>query len=39
MQIETRASIAYRMALVATGQFDFTLSLTHKPDWVWRRGI
>jgi myo-inositol-1(or 4)-monophosphatase len=33
MQIETRASIAYRMALVAAGQFDFTLSLTHKHDW------
>jgi myo-inositol-1(or 4)-monophosphatase len=30
---ETRASAAYRMALVATGEFDATLSLTQKADW------
>lgn len=30
---ETRASAAYRMALVAAGDFDATLSLTHKSDW------
>ena len=30
---ETRASAAYRMALVAAADFDATLSLTHKSDW------
>ena len=30
---ETRASVAYRMALVASGEFDATLSLTQKSDW------
>lgn len=30
---ETRASAAYRMALVASGEFDATMSLTHKSDW------
>lgn len=33
MQIETRSSIAYRLALVAQGKFDATLSLTAKHDW------
>lgn len=33
MQIETRNSIAYRMALVASGQFDATISLSAKHDW------
>lgn len=33
MQIETRNSIAYRMALVAAGQFDATISLSAKHDW------
>ena len=30
---ETRASAAYRMALVAAGEFDATVSLTAKSDW------
>ncbi len=30
---ETRASAAYRMALVASGEFDATISLTQKSDW------
>jgi myo-inositol-1(or 4)-monophosphatase len=33
MQIETRSSIAYRMALVAAGQFDAMLALSTKHDW------
>ncbi len=33
MQIETRSSIAYRLALVASGRFDAVLSLTAKNDW------
>ena len=33
MQIETRNSIAYRMALVANGTFDATLALSAKHDW------
>jgi myo-inositol-1(or 4)-monophosphatase len=33
MQVETRNSIAYRMALVAAGQFDATLALSAKHDW------
>jgi len=33
MTAETRASVAYRMALVASGEFDATLSLTQKSDW------
>jgi len=33
MQIETRSSIAYRLALVAEGKFDAVLSLTAKNDW------
>jgi myo-inositol-1(or 4)-monophosphatase len=33
MTAETRASAAYRMALVATGEFDATVSLTQKSDW------
>ncbi len=33
MQVETRNSIAYRMALVAGGQFDATLALSAKHDW------
>jgi len=33
MQIETRNSIAYRMALVAGGQFDAALALSAKCDW------
>lgn len=30
---ETRASAAYRIALVAAGEFDATFSLTRKSDW------
>jgi myo-inositol-1(or 4)-monophosphatase len=30
---ETRASAAYRLALVASGEFDATFSLSHKSDW------
>lgn len=33
MKIETRSSIAYRMALVAAGKFDAALSLSAKYDW------
>ncbi len=33
MQIETRSSIAYRMALVAAGQYDAMLALSTKRDW------
>jgi len=30
---ETRASVAYRMVLVAAGEYDAVVSLTHKSDW------
>lgn len=30
---DTRASVAYRMALVAAGEYDAMVSLTHKSDW------
>jgi myo-inositol-1(or 4)-monophosphatase len=33
MQIESRNSIAYRMALVAAGQFDACLAPSGKHDW------
>jgi myo-inositol-1(or 4)-monophosphatase len=33
MHIETRSSIAYRMALVAAGEFDAMLALSAKRDW------
>lgn len=33
MKIETRNSIAYRMALVAAGQFDAMMALSAKHDW------
>jgi len=33
MIVETRASIAYRMALVAAGEFDAMVSLSKKSDW------
>jgi len=33
LTVETRASIAYRMALVAKGEFDAMISLTRKWDW------
>jgi myo-inositol-1(or 4)-monophosphatase len=33
MDIETRSSIAYRMVLVASGQFDAMLALSAKRDW------
>jgi len=33
MRIETRNSIAYRMALVAAGAFDATIALSTKCDW------
>ncbi|HEV2560881.1 MAG TPA: 3'(2'),5'-bisphosphate nucleotidase CysQ [Rhizomicrobium sp.] len=33
MNIETRSSIAYRMALVAGGEFDAMLALSTKHDW------
>ncbi|HTT81938.1 MAG TPA: 3'(2'),5'-bisphosphate nucleotidase CysQ [Rhizomicrobium sp.] len=33
MQIESRSSIAYRMALVAAGQFDAAIVLSPKHDW------
>lgn len=33
MHIETRSSIAYRMALVANGSFDAMLALSAKRDW------
>jgi myo-inositol-1(or 4)-monophosphatase len=33
MTIEQRNSMAYRMTLVATGQFDATIAFTRKHDW------
>jgi myo-inositol-1(or 4)-monophosphatase len=33
MQIESRSSIAYRMALVAAGRFDAAIVLSPKHDW------
>src|SRR5262249_6266922 len=33
MTAETRASAAYRMALVSVGEFDAMLSLSQKSDW------
>jgi myo-inositol-1(or 4)-monophosphatase len=33
MEIETRNSIAYRMVLVASGQFDAMMALSAKHDW------
>jgi myo-inositol-1(or 4)-monophosphatase len=33
MEIETRGSIAYRLALVANGSFDAMLALSPKRDW------
>lgn len=33
MHIETRGSIAYRMALVACGEFDAMMALSTKRDW------
>lgn len=33
MELETRNSVAYRMALVAAGQFDAMLALSAKRDW------
>jgi myo-inositol-1(or 4)-monophosphatase len=33
MHVETRSSIAYRMALVANGAFDAMLALSAKRDW------
>ena len=33
MEIETRNSIAYRMALVANGEFDAMMALSAKHDW------
>ena len=33
VQIESRSSIAYRMALVAAGRFDAAIVLTAKHDW------
>ena len=33
LSVETRASIAYRMALVAKGEFDAMISLSRKSDW------
>ena len=33
MEIETRGSIAYRIALVACGQFDAMMALSAKRDW------
>jgi len=33
MQIENRNSIAYRLALVAAGQFDAMMALTKKREW------
>jgi myo-inositol-1(or 4)-monophosphatase len=33
MTVESRSSIAYRMALVATGEFDAMVSLSEKSDW------
>jgi len=33
MRVETRNSVAYRLALVADGSFDATVSLSAKRDW------
>jgi myo-inositol-1(or 4)-monophosphatase len=33
MEIETRSSIAYRLALIANGSFDAMLALSAKRDW------
>lgn len=33
IRVETRNSVAYRVAQVACGAFDFTLALTSKNDW------
>jgi myo-inositol-1(or 4)-monophosphatase len=33
MRVETRNSVAYRVALVADGSFDATVSLSAKRDW------
>ena len=33
LTVESRASIAFRMALVARGDFDAMISLTDKSDW------
>lgn len=33
LDITTRPSIAYRMALVASGAYDFTMTLLSKSDW------
>ena len=33
MKVETRNSVAYRVALVADGSFDATVSLSAKRDW------
>jgi myo-inositol-1(or 4)-monophosphatase len=33
MQVETRNSVAYRVALVADGSFDATVALSAKRDW------
>ena len=33
LTVESRSSIAYRMALVAKGEFDAMISLTDKSDW------
>jgi myo-inositol-1(or 4)-monophosphatase len=33
MKVETRNSVAYRVALVADGSFDATISLSAKRDW------
>ena len=33
MEVETRSSIAYRVALVASGSFDAMLALSAKRDW------
>jgi myo-inositol-1(or 4)-monophosphatase len=33
LTVESRASIAYRMALVAKGEFDAMISLSDKSDW------
>lgn len=33
LKVASKPSIAYRMALIAAGKFDFTLALTPKSDW------
>ena len=33
MKVETRNSVAYRMAVVAAGEFDAVLAMTSKCDW------